>query len=166
MIIKGVPLEDLEAARDVASQLLGNELVFSEHHIYGPKKHGLRLQVGDIEGPGARRYSHMYLLGHSDKPRRSRYACTHAYGHLFVAIFERCPEARIHTSKADYRGFRDFLDKYVDAVDSNVGSLYMPIRYGDECTCPSDEMPTDTLTYWGPHAEIPHPENTLGTRLE
>jgi hypothetical protein len=52
MIISRVSVEDLEAARDVASQLLGNELVFPEHHIYGPKRHGLRLQVRDIAGPG------------------------------------------------------------------------------------------------------------------
>jgi hypothetical protein len=38
MIISRVTTEDLEAARDVASQLLGNELVFSEHYIYGSKK--------------------------------------------------------------------------------------------------------------------------------
>jgi len=161
MIISRVSAEDLEAARDVASQLLGNELVFSEHYIYGPKKHGLRLQVRDIDGPGARRHFHMYLLGHAEKPRRSRFACTHAYGHLFVSIFERCPEARIHTAMADYRGFRDFLDKYGGVVDSNVGSLYLPIRYGDECTCPSDEIPTDTLTYRSLGAEIPDPENTM-----
>jgi hypothetical protein len=162
MIISRVSVEDLEAARDVASQVLGNELIFSEFHSYGPKRHGLRLQVKDIDGPGARRHSYMYMLGHAQKPGRSRFACTHAYGHLFVALFERCPEARVHTAMADYRGARDFLEKYPAVLDTNVGSMMFPLRYGDECTCETDIIPTDTLTYWQLGLpELPDATNTV-----
>ena len=163
MIIRGVSLEDLEAARDVASQLLGNEIVFSQVRPYSPKVHGIRLQVKDIDGPGARRHSCMYLLGHAERPRRSRFACAHTYGHLFAAIFERNPEARIHTAMADYKGVRDFLDKYPGVVDANVGSQMFPIRYGDECTCLSDEIPTDTIEpylWWCGEPELPSTANT------
>jgi hypothetical protein len=135
MIISGITREDLEAARDVASTTLGNELVFSEFESYrANRRHKVRLQVGDIDGPGARRHSHMYLLGYLTRPRRSRFACSHTYGHLFVAIFERCPRARIRTAMADYRGARDFLRKYPLVLDANVGSQMFPIRFGDECT--------------------------------
>jgi hypothetical protein len=165
MIVSGVSLEDLEAARDVASQVLGNELVFSELHSYSPTWHGIRLKVENMNLPGARRHSHMFAMGYAPHPRRSRFACSHAYGHLLVAVFERNPEARIHTAMADYEGFRDFLHKYPDVLDRNTGSQMLRIRYGDECSCPSDEIPTDTLEVfmWRPVGvipELPSPANT------
>jgi len=76
MVISGLTFEELQAARDVASSLLGNELVFTELDSYSPTRWRLRLQVRDIDGPGARRHSHMYLLGHARHPRRSRFACS------------------------------------------------------------------------------------------
>jgi hypothetical protein len=165
MIIRGVTRQDLEAARDVASLTLCNTLVFSKLRSYSPAqlRYGARLQVRDMDGPGARRHSHAYASGFTDRPRRSRFACAHAYGHLFVAIFERCPEARIHTAFADYKEWRDFLAKYRGVIDMNVGSTMFPVRHGDECACESDEVPTDTLDdyLWRRGApQMPIPANT------
>jgi hypothetical protein len=64
---------------------------------------------------------------------------------------------------ADYKGVRDFLDKYLDVVDANVGSQMFPIRYGGECTCLSDEIPTDTIEpylWWCGEPELPSTANT------
>jgi hypothetical protein len=162
MIISGISRMDLESARDVASTLLGNQLVFSQFHSYGTERHQVQLQVADIDGPGARRHSHMSMLGYGKRPRRSQYACAHCYGFFFVAIFERNPDARVRTTKADYRGAYDFLNKYPDVLESNVGSIMYPLRYADECTCSSDEIPTDTIEPWmweRGHAEMPNREN-------
>ena len=114
MIISGVTYSDLEAARDVASRALGNEIMFPEFSSYSPKRHRVRLMVRDIDGPGARRHSQMFRFGYGKRPRRSRYACAHTYGFFFVAVFERNPDARVHTAKTEYSGYREFLDKYLD----------------------------------------------------
>src|SRR4051794_40778598 len=113
MIVSGISAEDLEAARDVASRALGNEIVFSEFESYSPTRHRVRLRVENIDGPGTRRrHSLSYFYGWVKAPRRSRHACGHAYGMLFVAVFERAPQARIQTAFATYYGARDFLETY------------------------------------------------------
>ena len=165
MIISGVSWEDLEAARDVASQALGNELVFYDFDSLSPKRHRFMLKVGDIDGQGARRHSHSFHAGYSITPRRSRYACSHAYGYFYVAVYEREPKAKIQTVMAYYKDVWDFLGAYQSVLDRNIGSLYYPARYGDECTCVSDSIPTDTLEplLWrepGDRAEVPNTENT------
>jgi hypothetical protein len=163
MIIKGISAADLEAARDVASTTLGNELVFSEFESHRPNRHRVRLQVADIDGPGARRHSHMYCLGYGNAPRRSRHACGHAYGFLFVAIYERAPMCRIQTAFAVYRDVYDFLAKYPSVFDKNVGSRMVPLRFGDECTCETDDIGDDPLRVGSWHIgvpEMPTPENT------
>ena len=164
VIISGVSREDLEAARAVASQALGNELLFSKLHSYSPKRHGVRLQVTDINGPGARRHSSMYILGYCEHPRRSRFACSHAHGAFYVAIYEREPWAKIHTAMVYYKDAWDFLGLYRTVLDRNVGSMMFPIRFADECTCETDVIETSTLEdyLWRPSGfpEIPNPLNT------
>jgi hypothetical protein len=169
MIISGISREDLEAAREVASQALGNEIVFGKLHSYRPKRHGVRLQVHDIDGPGARRHSSMFLIGHAQKPRRSRFACSHAHGAFYVAVFEREPFAKIQTCYAYYRDAWDFLNVYRTVLDRNIGSMMFPIRFSDECTCTSDVIDTTTLEdwLWRPFGtpEMPNPENTKTVRV-
>ncbi len=165
MIISGVTRETLEAAREVASAALGNEIIFYDFDSYSDKRHRFRLKVKDIDGPGARLHSHMYSLGYAQKPRRSRYACSHTYGFFYVAVYEREPLAKIHTAMAYYRDAWDFLQLYQRVLDRNVGSQMLPLRYGDECTCLSDEIPTDTLESYlwrdpRERAQLPGPDNT------
>jgi hypothetical protein len=163
MIISGISRQDLEAARDVAGTLLGNELIFSEFHSHGTHRHQVRLQVADLDLPGARRHSQLFRLGYGKRPRRSRFACAHSYAFLFCAIFERNPDARIQTAMATYRGFREFLETYPDVLDANIGSIMYPVRFGDECNCDSDYIPMDTITpaLWERgRAELPSPDNT------
>ncbi len=148
MIISGITAEDLEAARDVASSALGNDLIFSEFESYKPRRHRVRLQVRDSDDPGARRHSHLYQLGYGRLRRRSRFACGHAYGFLFVAIYEREPRCLIKTAFARYRDVWEFLTLYRSVLDRNVGSRMLPLRYGHECTCLSDDLLTDSLQPW------------------
>ncbi len=162
MIISGISAEVLEAARDVASTALGNELVFSEFESYRPNRHRVRLQVADIDGLGARRHSHMYYYGRYAQRRRGRFACAHAYGMLFTAIYERAPMCRIQTAMETYRDVYDFLAKHPSVLDKNVGSRMVPLRFGDECTCESDDIGDDTLRVGLWHIgvpELPRPEN-------
>jgi hypothetical protein len=109
MIISGISREDLEAARDVASRALGNEIIFEDLKSYSPKRHRLRLEVKDIDSTGARHHYHKFMLGYRKQPRRSRHACAHCYGFFFVAIFERNPDARVRTANADYRALQHHL---------------------------------------------------------
>ena len=155
MIVNGITAKDLVAAVDVASTALGNELEVYDYHQHSKTLHSMRLKVRGIDGPGARRHSHMYLLGAAKEPRRSRFACAHAYGHLFVAIYERAPDARIRTAMATYKHAYDFLAAYPSVLETNVGSLTLPIRFGDECTCKTDNFGADTLEYLGYEAYIP-----------
>jgi hypothetical protein len=127
------------------------------------QRHKVRLQVADLDGPGARRPSMMHYMGAAKAPRRSRYACAHAYGFLFVAIYERNPHAYIRTAYATYHNAWKFLAKYESVLYRNVGSPMCPIMFADACTCPSDEIPTNTIEYLG-HAEVPSPETMLGGR--
>src|SRR5215203_1936979 len=74
------------------------------------------------------------------------------------------PHARIRTAKAYYRDSLDFLDKYQGVLDSNVGSVFAPVRYADNCTCAGDDLYTDSIEPWqwrkfGEVAAIPNAEN-------
>src|SRR5215203_1979615 len=71
MIFSGVTREDLEAARDVASAALGNQLIFTRFDSYSATRHVISLQVKELDAPGARLHLHSYFLGHAWKPRRS-----------------------------------------------------------------------------------------------
>ncbi len=163
MIVNGLSYPDLKAAREVASWALGNELVFSKIEAYGEDLYRIRLRVRDIDGPGARWHGSAYHLGYANWPRRSWFACSHAYGFLYVAIYERNPRAKITTAQIHYRDAWDFLNQYQTALDQNVGSRTLPLRGGDECVCYSDDIVTDTLrpSLWERgFAELPNERNT------
>jgi len=81
-----------------------------------------------------------------------------------VSLYERCPHARIRMAKPYYRDSLDFLDKYQTVLDSNVGSVFAPVRYADNCTCAGDDLYTDSIEPWqwrkfGEVAAIPNAEN-------
>jgi hypothetical protein len=171
MIISGVTREDLEAARDVASAALGNQLIFTRFDSYSATRHVISLQVKELDAPGARLHLHSYYLGYAWKPRRSRRACGHAFGAFLTAIFERAPGARVQSTMNTYSGYKDFLEHYQDVLDTNVGSVIFPIRFGDLCNCPTDEIDTSTLEEYlwrapGDRAVLPNLENTQTVKGE
>jgi hypothetical protein len=147
MIVRGITLEDLHAAVEVASEALGNQIVVEDIRPENKRgdAHRFRVKVANSDEPRARVHLLSYYYGHTTKPRRSRYACAHTYGVLFMAIFERNPHASIRTGKAHYRDAWNFLRKYQGVLDSEIGSRACPIRYGDSCTCESDEIDTTTI---------------------
>jgi hypothetical protein len=151
MIVGGVTREDLVAAADIAGRVLGNPLHFSRLNSCSEKKHVVRLQVRNLDAPGASLHLHSYLLGHSRNPRRSHHACGHAVGSFLVAVFERAPDARVLSAMTTYRGSRDFLARYRTILERNIGSRIIPIRYADSCQCYYDEIYTDTIQpmFWG-----------------
>jgi len=145
VIISGISAVDLQAAREIASSDLGNEIVFTELESYSPTCHRVRMQVADIDAPGARRHSHGYVMVFAKAPRRSQFACAHAYGFLMVQVFVRSPTARIQTAKTTYRGAADFLEQYESMFYRNVGSLMCPLYYCDECECDTNDIGADEL---------------------
>ena len=112
MLVKGISRADLEAAVEIASGTLGNRLEL--YAIYPANRRRsawrFRVKVADPEAPGARRYFRRYRLRLTKAPKQSHNPCTHAFGALCVAIFERKPYAQVETfHPAFFRGvlFRD-----------------------------------------------------------
>jgi hypothetical protein len=166
MIVSGVTREDLLAAADIAGGVLGNPLHFTRLDSYNPKRHVVRLQVASLDLPGARLHLHPYLLGRSQKPRRSRRACGHAVGAFLVAVFERNPNARVQSTMCTFKGVKSFLALYRTVLERNVGSRMIPIRFADSCQCFTDDIYTDTLEpyLWEQgHMEMPSAENVETT---
>jgi hypothetical protein len=165
VIVRGATSEDILAACEVAFDQIGNGIVCYDLRQQNKRRDDwtftLRVQLLDL--PGVRVHWHKYLLGYG-KPRRSKHACGHAYGAFMVSLYERCSHARIRTAKAYYRDSLDFLDNYQAELDSNVGSVFAPVRYADSCTCAGDDLYSDSREPWqwrkfGEVAAIPNAEN-------
>jgi hypothetical protein len=90
---------------------------------------GLRfsLTVKSSKGEGARLNTRR--TGHLSA------ACWHAYRDFLAALFTECSEATVHTAQAHYNGAADFLDKFPDTGDTNIGSMMEPCCYIDACDC-------------------------------
>lgn len=78
------------------------------------------LTVRSSRGPGGRR-------GHSG--RRIAAACWHVHGHLFEAILELDPEAKIVSSMATITRHGG------NWQDRNIGSMVSPLYYSEACDC-------------------------------
>jgi hypothetical protein len=145
MLVKGISRADLEAAVEIASGTLGNRLQLYAIYPANRRRRNawrFRVKVADPDAPGARRYFRRYGLRLTNKvPKRSHNPCTHAFGALCVAIFERKPYAQVETihpvflGGVRFRDAREFLRKYKGMVDGERG----------ECTCESDEIETLTI---------------------
>jgi hypothetical protein len=163
MLVRHISKDDLWAAAAVASRSLGNEIILEDLRPTNRQRTSwrFRIKVLDLGKPGHRIHLHSYVLGAADKPRRSRHLCAHGHAHPYTAIFERSPNAVIRTALATYKGSAHFLSTFEDVMERNVGSRYYPVRFADSCSCPSDDVPTDTIEPWTwrlGEPELPTPE--------
>ena len=65
-------------------------------------------------------------------PRRLSALCWHGHRDFMRALFARCPDARLKTALADYRGAEDFEKTYRSTYGN--GNQYN-LAYGQACTC-------------------------------
>jgi hypothetical protein len=64
--------------------------------------------------------------------RRVAAVCWHGHRDFMRALFASCPDARLKTALADYRGADDFEAKYLDTF--GTGNAYN-VAYGQACVC-------------------------------
>jgi hypothetical protein len=76
--------------------------------------------------------------------RRVAAVCWHGHRDFMLALYARDPEARIKTAWADYRGVRDFAEKFGNTGYRNVGSLMYPMFAKDICTCSWGDWDVDS----------------------
>jgi hypothetical protein len=167
MLVRGITLENLFAAGCVASRALGNEIELCD--VRPANKSGtawrFRAKVKHLDRPGHRLHLHAWMLGAASRPRRSRHRCGHGYAHLFTAIYERVPQAVITTAMARYTSAAHVLVEFPGVLQRNIGSHFYPVPLSDACSCPTDEVETDTIEPWQwrlGEPELPSRENTTG----
>lgn len=112
--------------RAVSDTHYGGNLRFKREPEKDGRAVSFTLTVDRSDGPGARR---------SATGRRMSVACWHAHRDVLRAIFGVCPEARVKSAKADYRGVKDYENKFDSTGDINIGSIVNPmaLRHGCEC---------------------------------
>ena len=129
---------------EIASGTLGNGLQLDAIYPANRRRRSawrFRVKVADPDAPGARRYFRRYRLRLTKAPKQSHNPCTHAFGALCVAIYEREPYAQVETFHpaffwgVRFRDAREFLRKYKGMVDGERG----------ECTCETNEIETVTI---------------------
>ena len=84
----------------------------------------VRLGVKSSSGPGGRR---------SREGRKIAAACWHAYGEFFDALAAADPECEIQVSNLNDRKW--LLAEDHGWQDSNIGSMYCPLRHSEACEC-------------------------------
>lgn len=99
------------------------------------------------DGPGSPKYRKRGH-GHTAWGTGPEYAqgavCFHGHWRFMAEVFKVNHEAIIRTAKSSYLGWEDFKVKARRVEDSNVGSVAVPISYGDACDCeehPEDDYP-------------------------
>ena len=101
-----------------------------------PEKQGkalrFTLKVKDSKAPGAR-VSH--------QGRRMAKACWHVHGHLFDALFERCPEAVVIPSQG-----MKIHAKGGNWIDREIGSYARPMKYSEACGC-NDALDSEAVAF-------------------
>lgn len=111
----------------VSEEHYGGHLTFELEDLHGVRRNRFRFKMGATSGkPGSRV---------SASGRRGPWACWDAFRDVLAAFYIADPDALIRTGMATYKNAQDFLVKYQDSADRNVGSLVSPAFYGELCDC-------------------------------
>ena len=111
----------------VSEDYYGGNLTFDLEDLHGVRRNRYRFKMGATSGkPGSRK---------SWTGRRGPWACWDAFRDVLAAIYIADPDALIRTGMATYRNAPDFLDKYQETGDRNVGSVMAPAFYDELCDC-------------------------------
>ena len=127
MIVYGVTLRELAEAVDLVSrEAYAGNVIYNRSPERSGRGYRFTLRVADSSGPGAKR---------GQSGRRTVSACWHVHYAIMFAIFRLCPEARIKSAIADYKGRVEFYRKANNTGDRNIGSLWNPQHYRFACEC-------------------------------
>lgn len=107
----------------VSQNHYGDNLEFKRQPEKVGRAVAFTLTVDRSDGPGARR---------SATGRRISAACWHAHRDVLRAIFGVCPDARVKSAVADYRGVEDFEEKFDDTGCTDIGDH---VEYRQACEC-------------------------------
>ena len=111
----------------VSEDYYGGYLTFELEDLNGVRRNRYRFKMGATSGKrGSRK---------SASGRRGPWACWDSFRDVLAAIYIADPDALIRTGMATYRNAPDFLDKFQDTADTNVGSRVSPAFYDELCDC-------------------------------
>lgn len=65
--------------------------------------------------------------------------CFHGHKKFMEGVFAINKDAIIRTKMAAYLGRESFESQWPHVQRSNMGSMFMPVEYGDACNCANDE---------------------------
>lgn len=116
-------------AESVADETYNGNIVAESSQV-GVTRSRVRLNAADSRKIGARR---------SFSGRHGRWSCWHAFRDVFAAWLMVDPNATIRTGVATYRGRDDFLAKFPETGNRNIGSLIEPLLITDACDCEADD---------------------------
>ena len=126
MKLYGISEKVLRSIVNVVSQDYDKNVVFKKE----PEKSGnainFSLRILDCNKIGSRR---------SNTGRKIPAACWHVHRDIMELIFLWNPSARLQSILADYRGEKDFLEKFAATGSTNLGSNAKPIRADRACNC-------------------------------
>jgi len=127
MKIWGISVEEIETiVREVSTLLYDGNIIFKRAPECNGRATSFTLTVKDSKERGSRR---------SADGRRIAAACWHANKDVITAVFKTNPNARIKSAVADYKGIQDFVTKFPQTGDQNMGSAANPLAYRDACNC-------------------------------
>lgn len=122
-----VPADELVSiVTNVSDNLYGGNIVFKRFPEKDGRAIAFTLTVRKSAGPAGRR---------SNEGRKIATCCWHGHRDVMIAIFRDYPDARLKTAVADYRGEKDFEDRFEETGNDNIGSQMVPMCRADACEC-------------------------------
>jgi hypothetical protein len=107
-----------------------------------PEGRGFRATLGLLADPdGAPPAPHWQRRSASwSRPRRVNAVCWHGYTVFLLHLFLLAPDAYVRGGRdlagpTVYKGAPDFLWKYDETGNRNIGSQAWPVAYRDACDC-------------------------------
>ena len=76
-----------------------------------------------------------YRISPNPSGRKVHALCWHGFRSVMREWFRICPDVRLHTAMATYRGADDFEIQHDMTGNKNIGSQFAPMRARDACAC-------------------------------
>ena len=77
----------------------------------------------------------LYRLSPGGRGRKMHALCWHGFRAVMREWFRLCPDARIYTAMATYKGSDDFEMHHDITGNANIGSQFFPMKVRDACDC-------------------------------
>lgn len=132
MLARNVTVEDIRRAEEAVNAAYRGNIRVDIGSSGGKRVPWVRfvLRANSSRGTGAKR---------SASGRRTVSACWHAHRYFMGRLFVLCPNARLTTALADYRGKDDFFASHPATADANVGNAFFHIPVAHLCECEGND---------------------------